>query len=79
MSEIIALVPARSGSKGVPNKNIKYLGGYSLLNWSISACLKSKYIQKTIVSTDSLEYAELAKSYGAEVPFLRPKNISQDN
>jgi N-acylneuraminate cytidylyltransferase len=78
MSKIIALIPARAGSKGVPNKNIRQLGGHSLLAWSIAACLKSSMIDRVIVSTDSVEYAELAKKLGAEAPFLRPAAISGD-
>lgn len=76
---IVALIPARSGSKGLINKNIKLLGGKSLLNWSISACKRSKLINRIIVSTDSEEYANLSVQYGAEAPFLRPPSISADN
>ena len=79
MTKIVALIPARSGSKGIKNKNIIELGGKPLLLWSIAACLKSKLIDRIIVSTDSIEYAEMATSAGAECPFLRPKQISTDN
>lgn len=75
---IVALIPARSGSKGVPHKNIKHLGGHSLIDWSIKACLKSKLIDRVIVSTDSPEYAELSVKLGAEAPFLRPELIAGD-
>ena len=75
---IIGLIPARSGSKGVPNKNIKKIGGKSLLEWSIQACKKSKHIDEIIISTDSIEYAEHAKKAGGKVPFIRPKDISLD-
>ena len=78
MINVLALIPARSGSKGVRDKNIRDLGGHSLLEWSIAACLKSSFIERTIVSTDSPEYASLSKSFGAEVPFLRPDHISGD-
>ena len=78
MTQVIALIPARAGSKGVPNKNIRRLGGHSLLAWSIAACLKSKTIDRVIVSTDSKEYAQLAQDLGAEAPFLRPPEISGD-
>lgn len=78
MAKIVALIPARSGSKGVPNKNIRDLGGRFVLEWSISACLRSALIEKTIVSTDSDEYAILARKLGAEAPFLRPPEISTD-
>lgn len=77
--EIISLIPARSGSKGVPDKNIRLLGGYTLLEWSIKASLLSNSISRTIVSTDSAEYQELAISKGAECPFLRPAQISTDS
>ena len=75
---IVALIPARSGSKGVPNKNIRHLGGQPVLAWSIKACLKSKLIDRVLVSTDSEHYATIAKSFGAEVPFLRPPELSTD-
>lgn len=79
MKNIIAIIPSRSGSKGVPGKNIKNILGRPLMAYSIKAALHSKLIDRVIVSTDSPEYAEIAINYGAEVPFLRPKEISQDN
>ncbi|MDB9976117.1 acylneuraminate cytidylyltransferase family protein [Candidatus Thioglobus sp.] len=78
-SKIVALIPARSGSKGIPNKNIQLLNGEPVLAYSIKAALQSKLIDRVIVSTDSQEYAEIAKFHGAEVPFLRPQEISQDS
>ena len=78
MTGNIALIPARSGSKGVKNKNIRQICGHSLLEWSIKAALKSEQVNRVIVSTDSEEYAQLANEAGAEVPFLRPKEISLD-
>lgn len=78
MAKVVALIPARAGSKGVPNKNVRLLGGHSLLEWSIAACLKSTTIDRVIVSTDSVEYAALAQKLGAEAPFLRPAAISGD-
>lgn len=78
MTQIVALIPARAGSKGVPHKNVRMLGGHPLLAWSIAACLQSKSIHRVIVSTDSAEYAKLAKELGAEAPFLRPAEISAD-
>lgn len=77
--KIIAIVPARSGSKGIRDKNLKKISKFSLLNWTIKAALKSKRIKDVYVSTDSKEYAEKSIGYGAKVPFLRPKNISKDN
>lgn len=76
--EVVAIIPARSGSKGVKNKNIRPLCGYPLLAYSITAAKLSPSISRVIVSTDSLEYAEIAKKYGAEVPFLRPADLSGD-
>jgi N-acylneuraminate cytidylyltransferase len=77
-NSIVALIPARSGSKGVPNKNIKLLGEFPLIAYSIKAALKSNLIGRVIVSTDSEAYAEIAREFGAEVPFLRPSEISGD-
>ncbi len=74
----LAIIPARSGSKGLPDKNIKIINGKPLIAWSIEAGLKSKYIDRLIVSTDSEKYAEIAKDFGAEVPFIRPDKISTD-
>ena len=79
MSQVVAIIPARAGSKGVIDKNIKELAGYPLIRWSIEACKKSKSIDRIIVSTDSEAYRDLCLSYGAEVPFLRPIEISGDN
>jgi CMP-N-acetylneuraminic acid synthetase len=78
--KILCLIPARSGSKGVPNKNIKLLGNKPLLAWSIEQALASKRVanMRIIVSTDSEEYQKIAQKWGAEVPFLRPAKISQD-
>ena len=75
----IALICARGGSKGVPKKNIKPLGGVPLIGWSINIAKKIDKISRIIVSTDSEEIAEVAKNYGAEVPFIRPSELSKDN
>jgi CMP-N,N'-diacetyllegionaminic acid synthase len=77
--EVFALVTARSGSKGVPDKNLKQIGNHSLLEWSIKASLKTSQITKTFLSTDSAEYAKLGESYGAIVPFLRPLELASDS
>ena len=77
-NNVVALIPARSGSKGVTNKNIRPLNGIPLIAYSIAAALKSALINRVIVSTDSKKYAKIARSYGAEVPFIRPDNISGD-
>ena len=76
---ILCIIPARSGSKGIPHKNIKLLNGKPLIAYSIEQALLCKYKMKIVVSTDSKEYADIAIKYGADVPCLRPKNISQDN
>ncbi len=78
MAKTVALIPARAGSKGVPNKNIRPLGGHPLIAWSIAACLKAGSIDRVIVSTDSADYASLCRELGADVPFLRPASISGD-
>ena len=76
---IIAVIPARCGSKGVPDKNIKLLGGKPLISYSIAAAKKSKLINRIIISTDSEKYGSIAKDYGAEVPFLRPAELAGDS
>ncbi len=78
MVKIISIIPARSGSKRIKDKNIRLFKGKPLLVHSILHSLESRFIQRTIVSTDSKKYAKIAEKYGAEVPFLRPKNISRD-
>lgn len=78
MPSVIALIPARAGSKGVPNKNTRLLGGRPLIEWSIAACRMSVCIDRTIVSTDSQSYAASSIEKGAEAPFLRPSSISGD-
>ena len=78
MLEILCIIPARSGSKGIIDKNIIDYNGKPLLSWSIIQAKNSKYKMKIIVSTDSEKYKKIAIEYGAEVPFLRPPEISQD-
>ena len=75
---IIGLIPARSGSKRVADKNIRLLAGHPLIAYTISAAKQSGIFSSIVVSTDSEEYASIAKQYGAEVPFLRPVEISDD-
>ena len=77
--KIIVIIGARSGSKGVKNKNIRDMAGKPLIAWIIGAAKKSKLVDRVIVSTDSTQYARVARKYGAEVPFLRPKSISKDS
>ena len=78
MNKIIAIIPSRSGSKSIKNKNLKKIKGKSLLQRAVEFALSLDKVEKVIVSTDSLKYQKLALSYGAECPFLRPKNISGD-
>ena len=74
--KILAVITARGGSKGVPRKNIKLLNGKPLITYVINSALHSKLIDRVIVSTDDPEIAKVAKKYGAEVPFLRPAELS---
>ncbi|MCM1178985.1 MAG: acylneuraminate cytidylyltransferase family protein [Clostridium sp.] len=76
--KVLAVIPARAGSKSVPHKNIREIGGKPMLAHSIDHAKASRYINRIIVSTDSAEYAEIAKKYGAEVPFLRPAEYATD-
>lgn len=77
--KIIAIIPARSGSKGLVNKNIMKLNGKPMIAYTIEAAKKSNIFETIMVSTDSLEYADIAKQYGADVPFLRENNLSNDD
>ncbi len=77
-SSILCLINARGGSKGVPGKNIRMLGGRPLIAWSIETALQSKLIKKAVVSTDSEEIAHVATQHGAVVPFLRPSELATD-
>lgn len=79
MKSAIAIIPARSGSKGIIDKNIVQLAGYPLIAFSIAAAKLSSGISRVIVSTDSDKYAEIARRFGAEVPFIRPASISGEN
>lgn len=75
----IAFIFARGGSKGLPGKNIRPLAGKPLIAWSIEQALAVKRIERVIVSTDSEEIAQVAREFGAEVPFIRPAELAQDN
>jgi CMP-N,N'-diacetyllegionaminic acid synthase len=75
---IVGLIPARSGSKRVSDKNIRPLSGHPVIAYTIAAALQSKVFSDVIVSTDSRQYAEIARYYGAEVPFLRPPELAGD-
>ena len=78
MYNIVALIPARGGSKGIKMKNIKLFRDKPLIYWSIKQALDCKYINDVILTTDNKEIAKIGKNCGASVPFLRPTNISQD-
>ncbi len=77
--KILALIPARGGSKGIPQKNIKILNGKPLIAWTIETALQSKYIDHIVVSTDNEKIATISKQFKASVPFLRPKELAQDD
>ena len=78
MTEILALIPARGGSKGIPRKNIRSFAGYPLIAWSAAAAKQASLVTRVIVSTDDEEIAEVARAWGAETPFLRPAELAQD-
>ncbi|MFN7036640.1 MAG: cytidylyltransferase domain-containing protein [Bellilinea sp.] len=78
-TEVLAVIPARGGSKGIPRKNIRSFAGHPLIAYSIAAALQSHRVTRVIVSTDDPEIAEVARSYGAEAPFLRPAELAQDS
>ena len=77
--KVLGIVPARSGSKGLKNKNVLNFKGHPLLTWPLRALKENKIVDKVLVSTDSEEYQKLALEYGAEAPFLRPKRISSSS
>ena len=74
----IAIIPARSGSKRIPNKNIKHFNNKPLISYSIENALNSKLFDEVVVSTDSERIASISKKYGAKIPFIRPKKLSDD-
>ena len=76
---ILAIIPARGGSKGVTRKNIRAVAGKPLIAWTIEEAKKSQYIDRLILSSEDAEIIEVAKSYGCEVPFVRPKELAQDH
>lgn len=78
MKKILAIIPARGGSKGIPKKNIVSFRGKPLIYWTIKAAKDAKLVKRVIVSSDDDEIIKISKSYGAEVLFKRPKNISDD-
>ena len=79
MTEVLAVIPARGGSKGLPGKNLRLLAGHPLIAYSIAAGLQSQLVDRVICSTDSEEIADVARKYGAEIPFMRPSELAQDH
>jgi len=77
--EVLAIIPARGGSKGIPHKNIRLFAGHPLIAYSIMAARQAETVTRVIVSTDDPQIAEVARKYGAEVPFMRPDELAQDN
>lgn len=75
---VVAIIPARGGSKRIPRKNIKLFNGLPMIAWSIQTAIKSGCFDRVIVSTDDEEIAKIANLYGAETPFIRPENLSDD-
>lgn len=78
-SEVLAIIPARGGSKSIPRKNVKLLGGIPLICYSIEAGLRATLVDRVIVSTDDEEIASIAEKSGAEVPFIRPAELAEDS
>lgn len=76
--EVLAIIPARGGSKGIPRKNIRLFAGHPLIAYSIAAARQSQSVTRVIVSTDDEEIARVAREYGAETPFMRPEELAQD-
>lgn len=79
MTKIMGIIPARGGSKGIPGKNIRLLGGKPLIYYAAHAARESGLVDRLLLTTDSTEIAEVGKGLGIEVPFLRPKELAQDN
>lgn len=77
-ARVLAVIGARGGSRGLPGKNVRPLGGHPLLAWSVSAARRATVVERVVVSTDEPAYAEVARRYGAEVPFLRPPELAGD-
>ena len=78
IKKILAIIPARGGSKGIPRKNIKDLAGKPLIAWTIQAAQESRALDRIIVSTDDEEISQVSHKFGAEVPFLRPSELASD-
>lgn len=79
LNKTVGLITARGGSKGIPQKNIIDLAGKPLIAWTIQAALQSRFLDRLIISTDDEEIANVSRTFGAEVPFLRPSELAEDN
>ena len=79
MPQVLTIIPARGGSKGLPGKNVRLLGGHPLIAWSIACGRSARSVTRIICSTDDPEIARVAKNYGAEVPFVRPAEFASDS
>jgi len=77
--EVLAIIPARGGSKGIPRKNVRPFAGHPLIAYSIAAALQAEMVSRVIVSTDDKEIAEIARRFGAEIPFIRPTELAADH
>lgn len=77
--KVLAIIPARGGSKGVPRKNIRSLGGKPLIAWTIEEAKKSKYIDRIVLTSEDQEIIGIAKSFGCEAPFIRPNELAKDD
>jgi CMP-N-acetylneuraminic acid synthetase len=77
--EVLAIIPARGGSKGIPRKNIRPFAGFPLVAFSISAAVQAEMVTRVLVSTDDVEIADISRRYGAETPFLRPSELAADS
>jgi N-acylneuraminate cytidylyltransferase len=75
---VLAVIPARGGSRSIPRKNVRLLGGHPLVAYSIAAAKQAASLSRIIVSTDDPEVAEIARAYGADVPFMRPAELATD-
>lgn len=77
--QVLAIIPARGGSKSIPRKNVIPIAGKPLIAWTIESALRSQQLERVIVSTDDMEIARIAREWGAEVPFMRPTTLAQDD
>jgi CMP-N-acetylneuraminic acid synthetase len=79
MAEVLAVIPARGGSKGIPRKNLRSVAGRPMIAWTIEAALRAECVARVVVSTDDEEIAEVARAAGADVPLMRPVELACDD